>query len=119
MKTILKSYPAYDVVSKEINGVTKINAGDLIMSNNHKFMAGSVASYAIKYNKCPIKSYSDAIERGHEAYFLVPLGSCISRMKQERKEYIALSVGDRVHFQGYDFEVTRQNNDNRGLKLIK
>jgi len=121
-KTVIASYPAYNVVTlDEIEpGFINLKSGDKIISPNHlsKFQINSVVSYALQYNEDPIKSYNDAIERGHETHYIIALGSSLTARKFAKKIYIEVAVGQKIIFEGKKFEVIAANNDNRKLKEI-
>ena len=121
MKTLLKSYPAYDVFSKKDGfNITHLLDGEKIIQKDHlsKHMIGSVASYAVKNGDCPYASRDRAIKNGHDLYYIFALGSCLTSHKQEKKKYIEVSAGEVIHFEGHLFEIIKQNNNNLGLEIL-
>ena len=63
-QTVVKSYPAFDVVRREKGNFKAINvtAGEIITDAKmlNGWQLGSVASYALQYNECPIEAVEDA-----------------------------------------------------------
>lgn len=132
MKNIIAAYPAYDVVEaktnkdgvKELHAEQKLIQGNRKLAANHryqhlnKFMISSVASSALKDNKDPIAAIERAKANGHDLHFIFGLGSCLTAHKQARKEYIEVSVGDKVYFEGRLFELQAANNNNLHMKEI-
>ena len=130
--TIIKSYPAYDVIKATTNedGVKALHADDKLVLrkenlNNpdyqhlNKFMISSVASSALKNNRCPIKAIERAKTNGHDLHFIFELGSCLTSHKQAKKTYIEVSIDDRIYFEGRLFEIKAASNDNLTLKEIE
>lgn len=125
-KTVVASYPAYDVILPRKDSLTdypvfKAGAEIAVMFSgrrNYKmFTFGSAVSYALENNDDPINSYNECIERGHKTHWLN--GNCVtvSNMKEAKKEYYLVELGDEILFEGIVFRVDKASNDN--LELVK
>lgn len=118
--TILAHYPAYDVIQREeVDGLLHITTTDkLALATKHTrhYRAGSVVSYAIESGKCPIKWIDRARERGERLWWINALSVSITNWHRERETYIAIRVGQRVHFEGRTFRVLSAPNNNLTLQ---
>lgn len=124
-KTVVDSYPAYDVILPRKCTMTDypvFKDGDEIAvwfgGRSYKiFTFGSVASYALEYNDDPIEAYSDAVEKGHSTHWLNANCIVLSSNKEAKKEYYLVKLGDKVLFEGVVFLVDEVFNNN--LELVK
>tara|TARA_R100000808_G_scaffold24041_1_gene54384 strand:- start:703 stop:1113 length:411 start_codon:yes stop_codon:yes gene_type:complete len=129
-ETLIASYPAYDVYKREANseGVVNISADDILVKPNHrgKYQAGSVVSYALDRNECPI----EAIERckmymvnhphaGHKLHWINALASGISDSPQAKYKVIEVHHGMRVKFEGVVATIERAPNNNLRFEKIQ
>lgn len=118
--TLVATYNAYDVIARATrNGAVEIFVEDLLcLDTDHMrhFQAGSVVRYAQKYDQCPIEAVAREQARGHELYWINALGASITSHKRPRECYIVVSVGMLVKFEGRLFTITKQANNNLGLK---
>jgi len=129
MKNIIASYPAYDVIEATMNkdGVKSLRANTELALRNERsdghnhlnhYMISSVVSSAVGDNQDPIKALERAKANGHKLHFIFALGTCLTAHKQAKKEYIEVTHGDRIYFEGRLFEIQPANNDNLCLKEI-
>jgi len=79
---------------------------------------GSVASYALRYNQCPIEAVDRAKRYENDLYWAIELATVISDPPTKLEECIALEIGDRIYFEGHIFKLNRTRNGNVGLELI-
>jgi hypothetical protein len=129
MAEVLYSFPAYSVVEcprswrRELDGekIPVFRAGDelaLISDPRRHYQLGSVASYAISNDSCPIEAVERARGFGHELHYAFALGSSIVSHDRERVEYYGVEIGDKIRFEGRVFELVAQPNNNIGLKPV-
>ena len=86
----------------------------------HNYTIGSVASYAIERNECPFKEYGRAVKNGHECYWLnQDARSLTSSGALPPVAKYVITIGTEIYFEGKNFEIYAQPNDNLGLKEIK
>tara|TARA_R100001530_G_scaffold49045_1_gene36741 strand:- start:787 stop:1101 length:315 start_codon:yes stop_codon:yes gene_type:complete len=85
----------------------------------YNYTLGSSASYALEYNECPIKAYESAIKNGHACYWLnqdtlsLTSGGTPSPVAKH-----VIHIGSEIYFEGKNFEIYAQANNNLGLKEI-
>ena len=93
------------------------------------YMIGSVASYFIEYNQCPIRGVEDAKNNGHALYWLNPIASFISNNPRPLDKVRHWVQSDQIvgrnskapedciqiWFQGRLFNVEHTANDNLGM----
>lgn len=116
----VKSYPAYDVVKLNPDAGNKVFDGEFLYNEqtHTSWKLGSVVGYAVEKGIDPIKSYNDAIERGHDTHYAFSVGASLTsghRDKEPRR--ISVDYGDEITFQGQKFIIEKANNDN--INLIK
>lgn len=126
----LYTCPAYDVVEGpferyKTEPALVLRDGDEIACLNvpygdlyTHFKVGSVVSYALRSDSCPIAAIERAKEHGHDLHFIYGLGTCITSHKQARKTYIGVTIGQRVRFEGLYFEVVKTGREHLGLKAL-
>lgn len=85
----------------------------------YEFMAGSVVGSAMRRFNDPIAAYELAKERGHQLHWINACGTSITAHKRERKVLTLVEVGQVVRFEGHFFEITKEPNDNLGLKPVE
>ena len=91
----------------------------------YNYTLGSSASYALEYNECPFKAYEKAVKNGHECYWLNQDAlSLTSDGRPAPKAKFTITAGDLadwvvVYFEGKNFGIHAQPNNNLGLKEIK
>lgn len=123
-RVIIDTCAAYDVVEPFFNasrGLPVLRAGEELADANkpmRHYQIYSVISSALKDGDDPLYAYQRALERGHKLHFIYALGSSITAWKRDRKQYIGVRIGSRYWFEGHVFEITKESNDNLGLKLI-
>lgn len=126
--TEIASYPAFKVYRRKANrhGCINLTAWENLALRGHlgTYRIGSVASAALEDNECPL----EAIERcqqqiidhphaGHRLHWINQNPSGLSDMKQPQVKVIEVRVGMLVKFEGNIFTITREANDNLGLKF--
>lgn len=121
---VVASFPAYDIIKPRVCSLTNLpvfSAGDVVGLKKPRFYKmftfGSVASFAIERNSCPIESYADAVERGHKTHWLNANCVSITAEPRAKETYYEINYGDEILFEGIVFRVEKDWNDN--LKLVK
>ena len=117
-QTLIESFPAYDVfVRDEDRGFINITSADRLGLNSGKgfykeFSPGSVVSYALDYNECPMEAVARATERKHPLHWINACGTALTSHKQAKRNLVAVFYGMRVRFEGKLFTIERDHNDN-------
>lgn len=134
-QSLTTTYPAFNVYTREthyvtvpnpkdadatwdmIDGITEITEEDILILKTSKghagtFSAGSVASYAIRNNECPIKAINNAKEKGHPLVWINANGSVLTAHHREAETVIEVFVGMLVRFQGVIATIESANNNN-------
>jgi hypothetical protein len=121
---VVASFPAYDVIKPRICTLTDLPVfkdGDVVALEKPRFYRmftfGSVVSFSINSNDDPIKSYNDAVERGHDLHWLNSNCVSISSNSVAKETYYEIKIDDEILFEGIVFKVAKDWNDN--LKLVK
>lgn len=137
---IIQDHPAFEIrraVAKQHHGLDaeypQFRAGDILGlpfetarygTMYHWFIFGSVASYALQYNECPIEAVAKVQERiargetGHQLHWLNPTGSMLTAEARAKETRVALDWGDWLIFEGRIFEVTKAANNNATLREV-
>lgn len=119
---ILYVAPAYTITEADLTKSFK--AGDVFAvaytstryGTMHRFYTfGSVVSYALQNNECPIKSFENAKVNGHETHWANQNATALTAHKQAHRTHVALKVGDVVKFEGREFSI--ENAPNHNIKL--
>ena len=97
-QVVVESFPAYDVVERHT--------------------PGSVVSYALQYNRCPMKEVADAKEKGHELHWLNQCSVALTSHKQEKKTLVKVEIGMKVCFEGLYATIEAAPNDNLVFKPL-
>ncbi|MDB4311825.1 hypothetical protein N9937_00180 [bacterium] len=125
--TVVKSYPALDIVEREPmhNGFINIVPEDVLYCGTSRYKASSVMSYAAENNECPLEAYERCKRHmvefpynGHKVYWINALSVSICSNPQHKGQAVKVEIGTKVKFQGKYFEITAENNNNLGLKEI-
>lgn len=82
------------------------------------FRFGDVMSYALKYGDDPINALNRAEKWGNDAYYLLPIGACISDGPRAQKVAIEIKVGDVIRYAGRSFRIEAAANNNLKLERI-
>ena len=118
LKVKLPIFKAGDLVGLPFKG-----RGSEIL--HHWFRFGSIVSYALENDECPIASVKiamDHIRAGraeHKLHWLIPTGSMITAEKRAKETRVAIGWKDRLIFEGRIFEVVPEANGNAGLREVK
>lgn len=120
---LVKEYPRYRVLerAKDEQGRIHIDTNDILMDRKsmlHTYYAGSVVRYAQECNEDPIAAIERARRLGHNLHWINAKGASITAWKQEQEDAILIGPGDRVFFEGIEFEVVKAPNNNFNLKAI-
>lgn len=126
-QTIIASFPAYDVVEREVSpldGVVQITGDDIlgVVSRCGRFYymysPGSVVSYALQYNRCPLKAVAEAKERGEELHWLNQCSVALTSHRQAPKTLVKVEIGMKVCFEGLYATIEAAPNDNLKFKPL-
>jgi hypothetical protein len=127
--TIVKSYPAFNVVTREAhngyvaNEVKAINiSSNEIMTDSkmlHGWRFGSSVSYALENNNCPIAAYQKSLDRGEKTHWISSCAITISATSQGLLDRILIQDGDVVRFEGRLFTIAKAPNNNKVLVPYK
>lgn len=80
------------------------------------FTIGSVASYAIRNDDCPIEAIERAKKLGHELVYIFGNGSCIHNGPRSTVKHVMVEYGMLVYFQGHFYTIEKAPNSNLTLK---
>ena len=128
---IVSSCNAYDVVEREsfnefnvatrknVQVINLVDSETLVMQDySHGiFRIGSVVSYSLESNRCPIEAVERAVKNGHNLHWISAQATWISSSKQERVTHISVNTNDIYKFQGKYFKIAHDSNKN--LKLVE
>ena len=120
------AFPAYVVFEREAdsNGFVNITAADELGLDSGKgfyrtYSAGSVVSYALQYNECPIEAVARTKEKmisqphnGHKLHWINANATCISAHKQAQRQLVRVTLGMRVRFEGLLATIEADHNNN-------
>lgn len=122
-KTIA-DYPAYRIVEPAPRKVWKAGEQFAIAFETrshgtlyHFFQLGSVVSYALQSNSCPIAAIDRARANKHEMHFAFALSTVITAWERPKETVIGLSYGDEIAFEGHTFQLAKAPNDN--VRLVE
>ena len=116
--SIVATYPAYNVVTREAsNGIIQVTANELLITDNNLgiYKVGTATAYALQYNECPIEAYQDAVNRGHNLYWINACATVITEMKQEKKTCLLVDFDATYCLEGKIFKIVKTANDNLGF----
>lgn len=124
--SLLASFPAYDVLTRDPlkeNGAINVTVSDIlgIQKNGYyaRYQCGSVVSYALEYNECPIKALKGAKKAGENLHWINQLSTCITSHVRERERIVAVAVGMLIKFEGQLFTLEEARNGNLSLTPVK
>ena len=129
-QTLVASYPAFDVYKRESNqeGLVNITVDDILVKPDHlgKYQAGSIVSYALEYNECPIKAVEECKQKmidqpynGHKLHWISSLGATISDSSTKKINVVEVEYGMKVNFEGLIATIEKANNGNLQFKEIE
>jgi hypothetical protein len=117
------SYPAYKVFEREAtsHGHVEITTNDKLGLRHPRgffrvYSPGSVASYALRYNECPIEAVADAKAKGHKLHWINQDASVLSSSSLPQEELVEVTIGMMVRFEG--LIATIENDHNNNLKFV-
>tara|TARA_R110002110_G_scaffold2925_2_gene14934 strand:+ start:581 stop:958 length:378 start_codon:yes stop_codon:yes gene_type:complete len=114
----INEVPAYAIFERAPSKITRainVVADEELLVNGSIYYCGSVVSYALSSNDCPIAAVANATRRGNDLHWINSKGSCISSGKTVQRKVIALNVGDSVRFEGHVFTIGTAPNNNLSL----
>lgn len=123
-QTVIEYFPAYRVFKRdEQNGAINITVDDILGVKHPKgfyrtYQPGSVVSYALEYNECPIAAYNDAAAKGEKLYWLNARAACLTSVARDQEDIVAVDIGQKVRFEGKLFEIVAAPNDNLEFKEV-
>lgn len=86
---------------------------------HHWFRFGSVISYALENDECPMAAMAKTVERGHNRYWLNPVSSMLMSERSPKEVRPAISWSERIAFQGRIFTVRPAANSNAELVEVE
>ena len=102
----------------ELNEIPQLRDGDVLSIGYKRYKVGSVASYALQYNECPIEAVKRAEKDGHELHYVYGLGTAITAQGIKPDYGVAVEYGDVIYFEGHLFELIQAPNYNVELKML-
>lgn len=116
----IESFPASTVFRREMapgRGYVEITRADILGVKHprgfyRQYTAGSVASYAIKNNECPMHAVEQAKAKGHALHWINANGSMLTSHERPRTEIIEVTIGMVVRFEGLIATIESAPNDN-------
>ena len=129
-QSLVESFPAYDVFEREADrsGFVNITVDDILAVNSGKgfyrtYSPGSVVSYALEYNECPIQAVADCLAKmksdpygGHKLYWINGRGSVLTAHKRAAEQVVKVKIGMKVRFEGKLFTIESAWNQNLAFK---
>jgi hypothetical protein len=86
--------------------VKRVRAGQVLeLGLAYKQMAGSVVSYALRNDECPIEAVTRAKLYGHKVHYFTPMPSVLSDPPMPPESFIDVQVGDLIQLEGRLFWV--------------
>lgn len=124
-QALVESFPAYEVYEREADhhGLVNITAEDILglkcAGFYRTYSPGSVVSYALQYNECPIAAVEECRAKmksdpyaGHKLHWINARGSVLTSHKREAEKIVKVTIGMRVRFEGQVFEIKATHNNN-------
>lgn len=125
---IVADYPAYTVIDRQPEDRHQtIKAGEKLVCGfqsrrhgilYHQFTASSIVSYALESGRDPIEAVRRASERGEKMHWINASGTMITSHKSDKYEVTLVRVGQRVMFEGREFKIVAEPNDNLGFEEV-
>lgn len=119
----IAAFPAYVVMRREADhtGFVNFTCDDTMGLDSGRgywseYSPGSVASYALAYNECPIFAVERAKERGHDLHWINANGTALTAHKQAQHVIVEVTIGMHVRFEGRLFTIEAASNNN--LKFV-
>jgi hypothetical protein len=123
---LVAAYPAFNVYkrSPKSEGFVEITTEDTLIlkvDGDHKgtFSPGSVVSYALEYNECPLAAVERAKSNGHELVWINANGAMLTAHHRAAEDVVEVEYGMLVRFQGVIATIEKANNNNLKLVTIK
>jgi len=90
---------------------------DIISIGNKRYQMGSVASYALEYNECPIEQFNKAQEYGYDLWWANSIPAMLTSEGEKPDYGTPVAIGDELYFEGHTFTIAKAPNGN--IKLVK
>jgi len=134
MTYIIADFPAYDIVAPTENILDADNDVDMPVLRHGQtyaiqfetrrhglqwriFRAGTVIDYAREYNEDPVEAIQKTIARGQKMVWLNPVPVMISSTPDAKRSHIALEWDQVVIFDGKQYQIQPDHNNN--IKLTE
>ena len=128
-QALIESSPAFNVFRREADrdGFVNITAADTLALKvstrsgdfHRTYSAGSVVSYALENNECPIQAIEDCKAKmvsypyaGHKLHWINANGSMLTSHARPAETVIEVILGMRVRFQGLLATIEADHNNN-------
>lgn len=125
-QAVVAVFPAFTIVEREADslGFVQITAQDLLGLDSgrgfyRKYQPGSVVSYALAYNECPIEAVEDCRAKmvkfpynGHKLHWINACASVISDSPRPSELLVKVTIGMAVNFEGHKFTIQADHNNN-------
>jgi hypothetical protein len=129
-QALVASFPAYDVFAREADhtGYVNITAADTLGLDSGRgyfrtYSPGSVVSYALQYNECPIKAVEDCRRKmveqpynGHKLHWINANATVLTSHARAKETLVQVTIGMRVRFEGLHATIEADHNNN--LKFV-
>ena len=122
-ETLVETYPAFNVFRREPKsaGFVEITAEDTLIlkvNGEHKgtYSPGSVVSYALQYNECPLAAVERAKANGHDLVWINANAAMLTADDRAAENVVEVEYGMLVRFQGVVATIEKAANNN--LKLV-
>lgn len=125
-QTLVAQYPAYNVYRREAKqaGYVELTEDDVLIlktddKRNHldTYTLGSVVSFALEYNECPIRAVQRATEMKHPLVWISNRGAVLTAHKRDAENVVEVEVGMQVRFQGVIGTLVATHNRNLEIKV--
>jgi len=120
---LVAAYPAYNVYKRapKSAGFVEITSEDVLIlkvDGDHKgtYLPGSVVSYALEYNECPLAAVERAKSRGEKLVWINSRGALLTADRRAAEDVVEVEYGMLVRFQGVIAHIEKAANNN--LQLV-
>lgn len=122
-QALIATSPAFNVFERQANGdgYVNITADDILALDSGRgfyrtYSPGSVVSYALEYNECPIAAVEDAKAQGHALHWINARGVAITAHKRPPEDVVLVKLGMKVLFEG--LLATIESAPNSNLRFV-
>ena len=126
-QSLVATYPAFNVYRREpkSSGAVELTVEDTLIlktddRRNHlsTFSLGSVVSYALEYNECPIAAVERAKARGEELVWINARGAVLTDHARDAENVVEVEYGMLVRFQGITAIIEKADNNNLKFRRV-